>query len=1122
MSVKIIDVIVREATSFLSPVVGAAGDRELLEGLLTAYGAPPELAADAGLAVALQSLAQLRDEIAVLGQQPIASLAGLRALLHAVEAATAAVNALGAGHGPALESLGSDLASGLAVVWLQTDHPTLFAIADLLGFVRTGDDALIVPPVHANGEILRFGYAFNRFRPEALGELVNDVPGALKALYAPGGLITNAAADETAAKIFPRLGLLLQSLGATWTYGLLSEHQTLLGDAAPLVEHAGIAYVPDVVAPGIDAGVVLTLSSRERGELGLVCVPFGALNLTHAIGRWHLAIAATAEVDALAIGPHGVTMTAPPGVDSASASVRVSRGGELDDGLAFVLGTPSSTRLEIGGLAVAVDLTVEAGSHTFAISTALSSCALVVAPGDGDSFLGAFLPDGGVRARFDLALAWSNRRGVSINGNLGTELLIPTSINLGALALDAMTLRLTAATDRLHFEASAAARIKLGPVSVIVDGLGLRGEVAVPDKGGSLGGAAFDLDFRAPTTLGVAVRTAMVNGAGLLSADDGGRGYSGALALEAGGLLLTAVGVLETPAAGAYSLAAVVTSQFPSIPLPFGFTLDGVGGFVGINRRVDLEALRAAIRGPGMTDIFFASDPIRQIERLATDLRLYFPENDGRHVFGPAFKLGWGRPTIVRATLAVLLEVPAPVRLALLGRVSAQLPTVENPIINLVCDVVGEIDFADKRVAIDASLSPESSVAGFPITGDAAIRMRWADPPSFALSVGGFHSQFPRPAGFPELRRILIPVGSGDDPRLDVTGFLALTSNTAQIGADVSLYASAGPLNIQGTLGFEALLTFSPFALRAGLWAGVTLRRGQRVLAGIHFDGHISGPWPWRVDGKATLSLWLVDLSVSVHVTLGPGEPPTLASQAIWPLLEAALEEREAWSTERPRGRPSVTTAPPESAAAPRIDPGGSLSFRQKVVPLDRRIVRFGHAVPTGVDVFRVTELRVGTAVVPFERITDWFAPAQFDDLSEADKLSRPGFERMPAGATAGSVSRSGPSLTKILEYETILWADDRRQVGAPHRPTHDEQIIGIALGAVAQSPGFSPPPPPPRFVLAEETYVIASAIDLQPRLDLIGHVTRGDAELKLREHLDGAPLDAAHLLVIPSHELAA
>ena len=139
---------------------------------------------------------------------------------------------------------------------------------------------------------------------------------------------------------------------------------------------------------------------------------------------------------------------------------------------------------------------------------------------------------------------------------------------------------------------------------------------------------------------------------------------------------------------------------------------------------------------------------------------------------------------MIRGELAVLLELPAPARVVLLGTVSAKLPTVDHAIVDLNVDVLGEVDFAQKRVAIDASLR-NSTIAGFPITGDMAFRMAWGSPPSFALAIGGFHSQFPKPPGFPELRRVQIPLGAGDDPRLDAQGFLALTSNTASMRAMV-------------------------------------------------------------------------------------------------------------------------------------------------------------------------------------------------------------------------------------------------------------------------------------------------------------------------------------------------
>ena len=560
-----------------------------------------------------------------------------------------------------------------------------------------------------------------------------------------------------------------------------------------------------------------------------------------------------------------------------------------------------------------------------------------------------------------------------------------------------------------------------------------------------------------------------------------------------------------------------------------GVTLDGVGGLIGIHRRVDTDALRAALRGPGMGDIFFAADPVAQAARLTGDLARNFPAAEGRYVFGPAVKIGWGTPTIVTGVVAVLLEMPAPVRVVLLGTVSAALPTRDHPVIDLHIDVVGEVDLGQKRVAIDASLR-DSTIAGFPIRGDLAFRLRWGDEPSFALAIGGFHSQFRAPPDFPALRRIEIPIGSGDDPRFDVQGFLALTSNTAQIGAQAEMYASAGPLNIRGSLGFETLIVFSPFSLQVDVWAGVKLRRGTTTLAGIHFDGHIKGPGPWRVDGKATLSLWFVDLSVPVHVRFGADQAVELPTRSIWPLLLAEVQRPESWSTSLPPGLHAVTTAPPPGeAAAVRIDPGASLTFRQKVVPLGRAITRFAQRVPEGVSRFEVTEVRLGGRVEGSSPVTDWFAPAQFEALSDADKLSRPGFERMTSGLSVGGAEVRAPNgLTKTLTYETVIWGGAARRTGAVYQPGHDAQVLATAVSATAQAPlrshgsALYGPTTPPVFRLEEETYVIASTATLQARPDVTGPVTRGEAELALRAHLTAAPHEGFALQVVPAHEAAA
>ena len=55
-----------------------------------------------------------------------------------------------------------------------------------------------------------------------------------------------------------------------------------------------------------------------------------------------------------------------------------------------------------------------------------------------------------------------------------------------------------------------------------------------------------------------------------------------------------------------------------------------------------------------------------------------------------------------------------------------------------------------------------------------------------------------------------------------------------------------------------------------------------------------------------------------------------------------------------------------------------------------------------------------------FDAVTDFFAAAQFEELTDAEKLSRASFERMQAGVEVASASvRAGPSISAPLEYES-------------------------------------------------------------------------------------------------------
>src|SRR6185503_12800069 len=181
--------------------------------------------------------------------------------------------------------------------------------------------------------------------------------------------------------------------------------------------------------------------------------------------------------------------------------------------------------------------------------------------------------------------------------------------------------------------------------------------------------------------------------------------------------------------------------------------------------------------------LLFPRNPVRDAPAIIHDLGTVFPAAKGHYVFGPMAKFGWGTPTLISADLGIVIEFPGP-RLAVLGVVRMLLPRPDFALLKLQMAVAGILDFPGKRFSLDASLY-DSQVAGYQVSGDMAYRLGFGDNASFLLSVGGFNPGFDAPPGVPELRRAAVDLGVNGNPSLVASGYFALTSNTAQIGASL-------------------------------------------------------------------------------------------------------------------------------------------------------------------------------------------------------------------------------------------------------------------------------------------------------------------------------------------------
>ncbi|HWM08787.1 MAG TPA: DUF6603 domain-containing protein [Solirubrobacteraceae bacterium] len=661
------------------------------------------------------------------------------------------------------------------------------------------------------------------------------------------------------------------------------------------------------------------------------------------------------------------------------------------------------------------------------------------------------------------------------------EGVIPLGRSIGPLTIHEVALRLSRAptdqpirdTTRFSVEVLTTFSARLGPVYVRVEKLGLSLAIdgGKPPEESNLGIVDLDLGMKAPLGITVAVDSSYVSGGGLLFHDAAQHIYAGALVLTLrGGMSLKAVGLVATRApdgSKAFSMVLLITAEgFRPIPIGLGFTLRGVGGLVAIHRTFDEAAMRASLASGTLKNVLFPRDPLHRIGEVLKSLTTLFPARRGCFIFGPVVKINWGTPAMIDIELALLYEARRNRgdRMIILGRISSILPHRDRDLVRLNMDAFGLIDFEQGTASVDAVLVDSRLVKRFVLTGQMAMRLVWKGDASFALAVGGLHPKFALPAGFPRLERMSLALTTGDNPRLLCQAYIGITPNTLQFGARATLFAAALGFSVEGDVGFDVLIQIIPFHLLAEFHASVQLRRGSRSLFKVKVEGALEGPLPLRVRGKASFEILWCDFSVRFDATLVGGAAPADV-QRIDALgeLTRALGDARHWQAEAPAatGRlVSVRAARPDELGAVLLHPLGSLSVRQSVVPLNltRDIDRLGAASPDGARRFAVTEARLGARLAATQPLRELFAPAQFFDMSDDDKLAAPSFEAMDAGLVIGDAGLAFSHAHRVVsrfEYKDIVIGEDGASVEEPTRwePPGALVFLQALAGAAGRAP---------------------------------------------------------------------
>jgi hypothetical protein len=792
-------------------------------------------------------------------------------------------------------------------------------------------------------------------------------------------------------------------------------------------------------APGALAFAVHVVAAADGPRLGLTASGATEQPVRAVLGAgW--SIAASGRIGGelrLVVGPDGDVAVA-GGDDGDVVRIELERTAD-----ARRLGAPPGPSMQLGPATVVGEVRLAGGRLHRAASLRLPNGTVKLAP----TGLATLVPGlGPIPLTLDIGL--DGERGMTLGGSTELRTRIPVGMSMPGVALDAIDVSVrpgatAGAATELGFAVRAAARITIpgAPIELRFDGLGLDVPVVIGDAP-VRGIDVSRLSSLAPSGASVGVDLPVVRAGGVVSEVRRGE-YAGALTASIPPMSASAFGILATDP---FSFLVVLGATFPppGIQVGFGFAVSGIGGIVGVGRRVDRQALLRAVTDGTAANLMFPTDAAGAAAAVGRALPALFPPARGAVVAGPMFQLSWGG-RIATASVALLVEVAPRPRTTIIGKLVLALPDPAAAMVLIQVTFAGQLDPGEPSVLIVASMQG-SHVVGVPITGDVCLLTRGGPDATFVLSAGGFHPAFPLPRGVPPLARIGMDLSPLPLLELRAEGYFAVTTNTVQFGARIELVAEVAECGLRGHLGLDVLVQLEPFRFVADVSIGIALTVLGEELVGVALDLTLEGPAKWRARGRGSIDLFLFSVSFDFDEQWGSAPPLALTPPNVGAELAKALADPGAWVVHRSsRGLPGIvltSAADRQLGRSELVDPYGSLSVRQRRVPLGLGLDRFDRIPLPARETWDVVNGRLGTSPAPSQgELREPFAAAQFLALTDDQQLARPAYEPFRAGMDLVAAGVVVDTLTPhTIEIETKLIVD-------PFAPSID---VGLAVSLLA------------------------------------------------------------------------
>lgn len=932
------------------------------------------------------------------------------------------------------ETFPKELLDFLIINFIQENLTQLYGLFRLLG---------IITNTQINDDPLRFTFNKRKIRWDRMPRILSDFKGLVKDVYNwdssgefRSSLFIQNLSDLTCrTHLLPPSGDLLDALNYTPDS---QNRKSVYSAVTNLINYVRISETgSNLISIDLIVLPIPSASSSDDYPIGFMVGLAGNADVDITIpisNNLKLVLSGNFIGDGSTIRlevrpqPEGVSFRIDPQIGDIETEIKLIFG---QDKPTVLIGSPSATHLEIASIEASTNMKKLSGSTPdFGAEIAIKGGKLVILGGDGDGFINEVLPKDPINIEFDFLAGYSQTKGFYIEGSAGFEYTFQINKSFGPIFINTVDLKLDLSAGKIVLITAVTGGVEVGPVSAIVHGIGLK-TILELGKPGILGKADLSLGFKPPTMIGFGINTSTAKGWGMLEIDP--PNYAGGFGLNIVDKFAVAAYVLiatELPnGEPGFSLFTSFIGEFmPGIQLGYGFVLYGFGGLFGLNRRMCEEALRVGIKNGEATKIF-NTNPGIDTGNFLESIRSFFPVCDGHYVFGPMVKIFWGgAKKVIEFSGGIFVEFGGPIRIAILGNIHAALPKEESPVIVLNVDILGFIDLGKKTLAIDGSIFNSKLLKKYKLSGEFALRASWGTP-SFAVSFGGFHPQARHiPPNFPKLKRMKISLGK-KNPRISLSCYLALTSNTFQTGAKLDIHYKVSSFVVTADLGFDALIIFNPFSFEVDIDGRAKVKKGGSTLFSIDLGLDLTGPNPYCVKGYGVIKIWKIKTKVRFNKTFGEkvSESRPIVSPA--DLLREELQmaqpilELPAWAS-----KGVVLTEDAEDY----LSPLGRIVWTQTRVPLNTNLDLCGAGKPPNeqkkikLEVYRVTP----TGHTDFTDLltdppTEFFAPGQWKTYnSDAKRLSAPPFELWTSGvAYEGGGRVPDPDYWQLREneYETSL-----------------------------------------------------------------------------------------------------